>query len=80
MVLGHLLPAGDMRSIDFHLAVESVVEEKVVAHAYAVWLHGVALTIVVIANISVVVVGDSLPSRHLGVQTKSDDVTSPERI
>ena len=37
--------------IDLHLAVEAVVEQQVVRHADAVRLHGVALPVVVVANV-----------------------------
>ena len=37
--------------VDLHLAVEAVVEQQVVRHADAVRLHGVALAVVVVANV-----------------------------
>ena len=40
-----------MRSKDFHLPVEAIVEKEVVGHAYPVRLHRVALAIVVVTNI-----------------------------
>ena len=45
-----------MRPVDLHLPVEAVVEEKVVRHPHPVGLHGVALPIVVVPDITVVVV------------------------
>jgi hypothetical protein len=41
-----------VRAVDFHLPVESIVQEEVVGHAHSVRLHGVALSIVVIANVT----------------------------
>jgi hypothetical protein len=43
---------GLVRAVDFHLPVESIVQEEVVGHAHSVRLHGVALPIVVIANVT----------------------------
>lgn len=50
-----------MWPVYLHFAVESVVEDKVVGHAYAVGFHGVALAVVVVADVTVVVVADSTP-------------------
>ena len=36
----------------FHFPVQSIVQKQVVCHANAVWLHGVALAIVIVANIA----------------------------
>ena len=60
-----------MRSKDFHLPVEAIVEKEVVGHAYPVGLHRVALAIVVVTNIGVIVVTDLLSAMrrksHFGV-------------
>lgn len=50
--LGHLLGGGLVRPVDLHFAVQPVVEQQVVGHAYAVRLHGVALAIVVVADVA----------------------------
>ena len=41
-----------MWSVDFHFAVEAIVQKKVMGHAYAMGFHGMALAIVIIANIT----------------------------
>ena len=38
--------------VDFHLPVESVIEDEVMRHAYPVGLHGVTLPIVVVSNVT----------------------------
>lgn len=38
--------------VDLHLPVQSIVQQEVVGHAYAMRLHGVALPIVVVADIA----------------------------
>ena len=45
-----------MRPVDLHLPVEAVVEEQVMGHPHPVRLHGMALAIIVVANVTVVVV------------------------
>ena len=52
MELGDLLLRGLVRPVDLHLAVEPVVEQEVVRHAYAVRLHRVALTVVVVPDVA----------------------------
>lgn len=47
------------RAKDIHFFVQAVVDDKVVCHAYTVGLHGVALTVVVIAHLGVVKVRDA---------------------
>ena len=58
VILGHLLEDGLVGSVDLHLAVESVVEEKIVGHADAMGLHRMSLSVVVIADVTIVVVAD----------------------
>lgn len=43
---------------DLHVLEETVVSEEGVGHADAVWLHGVALAVVVVPNLRVVEVAD----------------------
>ena len=52
MELGDLLLRRLVRPVDLHLAVEAVVEEEVVRHAYAVRLHRVTLAIVIVADVT----------------------------
>ena len=52
MELGDLLLRGLVRPVDLHLAVEAVVEEEVVRHAYAVRLHRVPLPVVVVSDVA----------------------------
>jgi len=52
MELCHFFLGRFVRSVDLHLSVESIVEEKVVSHAYAVRLHGVTLPIVVVTYVT----------------------------
>ena len=52
MELCHLFLGRFVRSVDLHLSVESIVEQKVVGHAYTVRLHGVTLPIVVVAYVT----------------------------
>ena len=47
-----------MRSVDLHLPVETIVEEEVVGHPHPVRLHGVTLSIVVVANVTVIIVAN----------------------
>ena len=54
--LGHLLLGRLVRTVDLHLSVQPVVQQQVVRHPYPVGLHGVALAIVVVPDITVVVV------------------------
>ena len=56
--LGHLVLSGLVRPVHLHLTVEPVVEEEVVGHPHPVRLHGVALAIIVVPNVTVVVVTD----------------------
>lgn len=42
--------------IDLHLSIEAVVEHEIMSHTYAMWLHGMSLSIVVVANVAIVVV------------------------
>lgn len=51
MKLGHLLLRSVPRSVDLHLFVEAVVEQKVVCHPDAVWLHRMTVAVVVVAHI-----------------------------
>ena len=41
-----------MRPVNLHLTVEAVVEEEVVGHPHPVGLHGVALAIVVVPDVT----------------------------
>lgn len=52
MKFGHLLLSGLVRPVDFHLPVQSIVQQKIMGHAYPMGLHGMALAIVVIANVA----------------------------
>jgi hypothetical protein len=52
MELGHFLLSCFVWSINLHLSVESIVEEKVVGHTNTVRLHGVTLPIVVVAYVT----------------------------
>merc|ERR1719397_1580549 len=56
--LRHLILSRFMGPVDLHLSVESIVEEQVVGHPHAVGLHWVTLSIVVVANVRVIVVAD----------------------
>ncbi len=42
----------DFTYIYLHLSVDAIVEQQVVSHAYAVGLHGMPLTVVIIPNIT----------------------------
>ena len=61
---GHVLKVCLVRTVDLHLAVEPVVEDEVVRHAYAMWLHRVALAVVEVPDVSVVVIAHLLLRRH----------------
>ena len=37
--------------IDFHFSVKAIVQDEIVGHANSVGLHGMTLSIVVVANI-----------------------------
>lgn len=50
--LCHLVLRRLVRTVDFHLSVETVVEEEVVGHANAVRLHRMALAVVVVADVT----------------------------
>ena len=52
MEFGHFFLSGLVWSVDFHFAVEAIVQKKVMGHAYAMGFHGMALAIVIIANIT----------------------------
>lgn len=47
------------RAKDFHAAVEAVVYDEIVGHAYTVGFHRVALTVVVVSYFRIVEVGDA---------------------
>ena len=47
-----------MRPVNLHLTVEAIVKEEVVGHPHPVRLHRVALSIIVVPNVTVVVVTD----------------------
>lgn len=38
--------------VDLHLSVQSIVEQKIMGHAYAMRLHGMALPIIIIADVT----------------------------
>lgn len=38
--------------VDLHLAVQSIVQQQVVGHAYAMRLHRMSLAIVIVANVT----------------------------
>lgn len=38
--------------VDFHLSVQAIVEEEIVGHADSVGLHGMALAIIVVPNVT----------------------------
>jgi len=38
--------------VNFHLAIEPIVEQEIVCHAYAVWLHRMSLAIIIVSNIT----------------------------
>ena len=50
--------SGLVRPVNLHLAIEAVVEEEVVGHPHPMRLHGMALAIVVVPNVTVVIVTD----------------------
>ena len=50
--LGHLVLSGLVWPINFHLPVESIIEEQIVGHSYPVGFHGMALAIVVVSNVT----------------------------
>uniref|UniRef100_A0A8C2QFZ0 Predicted gene, 21834 n=1 Tax=Cricetulus griseus TaxID=10029 RepID=A0A8C2QFZ0_CRIGR len=58
VVLSHLLSIGFVRTIDFHFSVENIVEQQIVSHADLERLHWVALSIIVVSNITVIVITD----------------------
>ena len=58
MELGHLVLGGLVRSVHFHLSVEPIVEQEVMGHPHPVWLHRMALAIVVVADVAVIIVAD----------------------
>ena len=45
-----------VRPVNLHFPVQSVVEEKIVGHPHSVRLHGVALSIIIIPNVTIIVV------------------------
>jgi hypothetical protein len=47
-----------VRSVDLHLPVEPIVKKEVVGHSHAVGLHGVALAVVVVPNVTIIVVAN----------------------
>lgn len=38
--------------VDLHLAIQPIVEQQIVCHTNAMWLHGMALAIIIITNIA----------------------------
>ena len=56
VVLGHLIHISFVRAIYFHLSVQAIVEQEIVSHANPVGLHRMPLSVVVVANISIVVI------------------------
>mmetsp|Transcript_21755 Transcript_21755/g.64501 ORF Transcript_21755/g.64501 Transcript_21755/m.64501 type:complete len:428 (+) Transcript_21755:163-1446(+) len=58
--LAQLIEGGRARPVDLHLLVEAIVEQQVVSHANTMRLHGMALAIVVVANVRVVEVAHPL--------------------
>ena len=45
-------PNGDCTYVDLHFSVEAIVEEEIVGHAYTMGLHGMALAIVEITDVT----------------------------
>ena len=44
--------SGLVRPINFHFSVKTIVQQKIVGHAHTMGLHGVALAIVVVADVT----------------------------
>ena len=60
----HLVSRDGLWPEDFHFAVEAIVYDKVVRHAYAVRLHWVTLAIVIVPYLCVIKVRDFPLSLH----------------
>jgi len=56
--LGHLVLGGLVGPVHLHLPVETIVQQQVVGHSHPVGLHGVALAVVVVADIRVIVIAN----------------------
>ena len=56
MEFGHLFLCGFVWAVDLHFAIEPIVEQKVVGHAYPVRLHGETLPIIIIAYVTVIII------------------------
>ena len=52
MEFGHFFLSGFVRSVDLHFPIKAIVQQKVVGHAYPVRFHGMALSIVVVSNVT----------------------------
>ena len=52
MEFGHFFLSGFVGSVDLHFPIKAIVQQKVVGHAYPVGFHGMALSIVVVSNVT----------------------------
>ena len=52
MEFGHFFLSGFVGSVDLHFPIKAIVQQKVVGHAYPVRFHGMALSIVVVSNVT----------------------------
>ena len=50
--LGHFLLGGLVWPVDFHLPIQSIVEQKIVGHANAVRFHRMSLAIIIVADVA----------------------------
>lgn len=39
---------------NFHISIETIVQQKIVCHLDPVWLHWMTLTIIVVANVAII--------------------------
>mmetsp|Transcript_13996 Transcript_13996/g.29900 ORF Transcript_13996/g.29900 Transcript_13996/m.29900 type:complete len:137 (+) Transcript_13996:321-731(+) len=56
----HFIGTGGMTAIAFHLTVETVTEDEMMGHFYAVGFHGVGGAVVEVADVGLVEVRDAL--------------------
>ena len=52
MKFGHFFLGCFVRSVDLHFPIKAIVQQKVVGHAYPVRFHGMALSIIIVSNVT----------------------------